>query len=480
MAELSKQFRDPAISLGDLDAEAAARVIAATADMALILDPEGRISDFVFDNRELAHEVGATDTWMGRSWTETLTSESQPKAEALISDAANLTPSRWRQVTYLSVGSKNVPILCSAVQAREKGPIVVIGRDLRTVAALQQRLVDTQQSMEQDYARLRHMETRYRLLFQMSSEAVLILDAASDRIIEINPAAAALLGDAGRLSGRPFPQAFDDHGARSVEALLEGVRMTGRANEIRVRLPHREPEQEFTVTVHLFRQEGKLLFLARLKPLEAEPPDDVTSRELTIAEVLEQGPDGFVVTLGDGQIVTANTTFIAMAELTTEDQARGEVLDRWLGKPGVELSVLLATLRQRDTVRLFPTLVYGEYGTTTEVEVSAVAARLRDQFRFGFAIRDIGTRPSIAAPSGYELPHSVDQMAELVGRLSLKEIVRETTDVIERLCIETALQLSHDNRALAAEMLGLSRQSLYVKLRRFGLIGPDSGAESSG
>jgi DNA-binding NtrC family response regulator len=58
-------------------------------------------------------------------------------------------------------------------------------------------------------------------------------------------------------------------------------------------------------------------------------------------------------------------------------------------------------------------------------------------------------------------------MTELVGRVSLKEIVRETTDVIERLCVEAALKLTNDNRASAAQMLGLSRQSLYGKLRRF-------------
>ena len=53
--------------------------------------------------------------------------------------------------------------------------------------------------------------------------------------------------------------------------------------------------------------------------------------------------------------------------------------------------------------------------------------------------------------------------------MPLKELVREATEVIERLCIEAALELSGDNRASAAEMLGLSRQSLYVKLRRYGL-----------
>jgi ATP-dependent DNA helicase Rep len=55
----------------------------------------------------------------------------------------------------------------------------------------------------------------------------------------------------------------------------------------------------------------------------------------------------------------------------------------------------------------------------------------------------------------------------------LKAIVGETSDLIERMCIEAALELTRDNRASAAEMLGLSRQSLYVKLRKFGLLAKD-------
>ncbi len=59
--------------------------------------------------------------------------------------------------------------------------------------------------------------------------------------------------------------------------------------------------------------------------------------------------------------------------------------------------------------------------------------------------------------------------------MPMRDIVSETTDLIERLCIEAALELTHDNRASATEMLGLSRQSLYVKLRRYGL--GDLGAD---
>ena len=55
----------------------------------------------------------------------------------------------------------------------------------------------------------------------------------------------------------------------------------------------------------------------------------------------------------------------------------------------------------------------------------------------------------------------------------MKEIVGETNDMIEKICIETALEMTKNNRAAAAEMLGLSRQSLYVKLRKFSLVSKD-------
>ena len=59
---------------------------------------------------------------------------------------------------------------------------------------------------------------------------------------------------------------------------------------------------------------------------------------------------------------------------------------------------------------------------------------------------------------------------DLVGASPLKDIVAATTDVIEKMCIETAVELTRNNRVAAAEMLGLSRQSLYVKLRKYNLL----------
>jgi Response regulator containing CheY-like receiver, AAA-type ATPase, and DNA-binding domains len=61
-------------------------------------------------------------------------------------------------------------------------------------------------------------------------------------------------------------------------------------------------------------------------------------------------------------------------------------------------------------------------------------------------------------------------MTELVGKMTLKEIVAQTADVIEKVCIEAAIELTDNNRVAAADMLGLSRQSLYVKLRKHDIL----------
>jgi DNA-binding NtrC family response regulator len=110
-----------------------------------------------------------------------------------------------------------------------------------------------------------------------------------------------------------------------------------------------------------------------------------------------------------------------------------------------------------------------QFDEQEDVEISGVSAPDGAQLCYGFTVRAAGRRVSERSSNSPELRRSVEQLTTLVGRVTLKELVRETTDLVERLCIEAALELTNDNRASAAEVLGLSRQSLYSKLHRFGL-----------
>ena len=469
-----KHFKAPKVTFGDIGAEPAAALIAAAADIALVIGSDGEILDLAVSSDELPVEW--CRRWVGKPWIETVTVESRPKVEALLRDAATTAVSRRRHINHPASRGADLPILYSAVQLAPGGHMIAVGRDLQATAALQQRLVDVQQAMQRDQARQRNLGTRYRLLFEVTAEAVLMVDPATQKILEANPSAARLLGrHAAEMVGRTFLEGCDAATASAIQSLLAAVRASGRTEEIRTAATEALPE--LRVSASLFRQEGSTLCMVRVVPTAVGAVTGIAaSTRERLLELADSAPDGLVVTARDGRIVAANAAFLELAQLATEEQARGESLERWLGRPGVDLNVLIANLRQHGSVRLYATTVRGEYGATSDIEVSAVTIAPGEETHLGFAIRNVGLRPVSTGAAGRELPRSVEQLTELVGRVPLKDLVRETTDVIERLCIEAALELTRDNRASAAEILGLSRQSLYVKLRRYGL--GDLGAES--
>ena len=461
-----KNFKAPRKALTGLDAETVAGLIVASTDIALIVDRRGVIRDLAIPNLELLEELGGD--WIGKSLIDTVTEDSRPKVDLLLADRA-AGEVRARQVNHPLRDGRTIPIVYALSPLDEEGRCVAQGRDLRAVAALQQRLIEAEQALERDYTKLRLAETRYRLLLQSIGDAVLTVDAGTQKVIEVNPAAARLFGeDAKRLAGRSFDEFFSAQTGRLVGDWLTGLRTAGRAEPLRVRPPGEK--RDFRLNGILFRHENASHALLRLEPLgEAIVSSGPSMGPSALAEVALRLPDAIVVTTTDGRIVTTNRAFLDLVQLATDELARNETLERWLGRPGVDLGVLVANLKQHGSVRLFATTIRGEYGAITDVEISAVAINEGAEACLGFSIRNVDRRRPSEARPGRELPRSVEQLTELVGRVSLKELVRETTDVIERLCIEAALELTRDNRASAAEMLGLSRQSLYVKLRRYGL-----------
>jgi transcriptional regulator PpsR len=467
-----KQFRYPNESFGLLDAESAAGLIAAASELAIVIGDDGVIHDLVCSDESI--EKANPENWIGRPWADTVTKESKAKIESMIAAAVPDGLSKWRQVNHPSGNGTTIAVLYTTIRIAGSGRIMAIGRDLAVMAALQQKLLDAQQSMEREYSRLHHVEGRYRLMFRTAPDAVLVVDASNQRIVEANPAAAQVFGGAtSQLDGKSLSHGFEPDSARSMEVALARLQATGRTDDVRVRVLN--DRRDFVLSASLFRQDNTPMFLVRLLPLSSD--SNITllpSPKSKMLQLIEQSSDGFVVTDSSGRISIANPAFLDLVQASSEEQVRGEPLDRWLGRSGVDLNVLAGGLRQYGSVRLFATTLRGEHGTAADVEISAVSILNGDQPYFGFTIRDIERRLVGAAKhnksSGNSaVPRSLEQLAELVGRVSLKELVRESTDVIERMCIEAALELTGDNRASAAELLGVSRQSFYMKLRRYGL-----------
>jgi transcriptional regulator PpsR len=468
-----QSFKAPKKSLGDIDADALAAVITAAADIAFVVEGRGVIQDAAISRAELGSDLSSSAGWIGSFFADLFTEESRPKSRLIFEDAASAKPPRWRQLNHRADVGADIPILYSAVKLDAKDRFIVVGRDMRGLASLQQRLISAQISMERDYSRLRHAETRYRVLFQTSSEPVLVIDGTSDRIAEANPAAQRLFGECtGRLIGQNFSMGLD---APSVQALKSWMTATraGLAVEDNFRVRITDSADEFEVQTTMFRQGAGAYYLMRFAPvwpgMALAPSASAQSKLLSL---VRKSNDGLVVVDRDSRILSANAAFLQMIQLVNEDQARRELLDRWLGRSSVDVGVLVANVRQHGSVTLFATLLRGEHGATTNVEISAVVLDDGDHPDIGLAIRNVERRISQSPSETIASPKSVEQLKELIGRVTLKDMVRESTDLIERLCIEAALELTGDNRASAAEMLGLSRQSLYVKLRRYGLAEP--------
>ncbi|MFZ4498138.1 MAG: transcriptional regulator PpsR [Burkholderiales bacterium] len=457
-------YPDVAEVVGSVEPSTAASLLSAASDISLVLDAEGRVVRARLSQAD--SQLEQAQNWVGRALADVVTSECRDKVAALLDDALAGRARKWRHVNHVDREGRMLPIQYSAVRLSD-GHILAFGRDLRSITELQQRLVESHQAMERDYQRMRQMEARYRLLFETAPEPMLVVDASTRRILEANATAErALGGQARKQSGRLLTDCFETEARSELDALMTSVMSAGRGDAARVRLAGAGSETAIGMT--LFRHDNQSLLLVRLSHQELASSEGAEDNRALILEALGQSPDGFVVTDGSGTVVTANQAFADLCQVGHPNALLGESLDRWLGRSGVDLSVLLANLRQRGSVRLFATTLRGENGLQTEVEMSARALHVGGRQHLSFSVRDVATRlDEQASPDG--LTRSASQLTELVGRVPLKDIVGETAELIEKLCIEAALDLTRDNRASAAEMLGLSRQSLYVKLRQYGL-----------
>jgi transcriptional regulator PpsR len=460
------RFSNPDDALSHLDSERAGALIASAADVALVMDRDGIILDKAFSEADLANEIGGD--WIGRRWVTTVSPDSRQKIEDMLGAATPTALARWRQVNHPNGNGADIPVRYRIGRFGPNGRLLAVGRDLRPMAALQQRLAEAQQEMEREYIRIRNAEKRYRLLFQLSSEAVLIVDSNTSKIIEANPAAVTFLGvDPKKLIGQAFESLMAESSRHVSQSFLSATRVAPRVDNVHVQLER--DQRSVLLTGSLYRQDGAphlVILLSRLGEAGG-----VTSNDANILRLIEAIPEAFVVVDTDRHVVTANAAFLDLVQVTNLVQVRGEPVERWIGRQGAEVDVLFSNLHAHGIVRHFSTVARGEFGTVEDVEIVAGSAVGNGVTCHGLAIRSEGWRGGREKLGGRELPRTVEQFTELVGRVPMKNLVRETTDLIERLCIQAALELTRENRRSAAEMLGLSRQAFYVKLRRYGLGG---------
>lgn len=441
------------------------------ADLAVLVGADGVVKGISTNSASPA--LGCLDHWVGRPFTDFLTSESREKYERRMAAMAadrGLEP-RPLEINHCDNANWEAPVRYTLHRVSDTGSVLLVGRDLQPFAEVQQQLVAEQLARERDAQALRGAETFYRMVLEASETPMVLVEPEAGRIRDINSAAAQVLGaKADTLRGAAFAQVFE--GRRRAE-FAEALQAAAVADEMRgVDCVARRNGRLLKVLPEFFRAAGALYMLCRIAPLD---DSDGAGPELSgaLATLYADAGDAIVMTDGKGAIREANEAFLVLADAAQMRDLKGASLADFLVRGSVDLKLLIEGAAKRGRVRRYAAQVQSIVGTRAPVEVSVTRLRQRGvDLGLGFIIRETTARDGVETPGDAVgvSDEAMKSVMDLVGTASLKELVSATSDVVEKMCIETAVRLTGNNRVAAAEMLGLSRQSLYVKLRKYGLV----------
>lgn len=456
-------FQHPERHLPSADPRTVASLVSAAADLTLLVGESDVVEDLSCTlDKGASSVVGA---WRGRPLGDVLHARSRPSLKTMLAAARAGKPSRRFDLDHLLGEGRELPIRYSALGIGGGSQVVLMGQDLRPMVDLQARLLSNRQALDDNLRRQGQLEAHFRLLFETASEAILTVETGTGRIREANGRASQLFGSsATSLAGRKFSSLFGRASQAEVGALLARAEIS--ATPALIDLDDEEYPGRLSLSAELFRAGELKLLMVRVSTrtwgAASEPGLDALVRNATEAVLLTD--DG-------GTVLWVNESFLTLSGLPLAAHATGRPLEHFFPWSGVERDVFLENLRRHGRVVAHAATVQGANGRSAEVEMSAIAMTEGASRGFGFVMRPRPPATSQAARGNSDLTRTAETLVEMIGRVPMKDLVRDTTDVIEKMCIEAALSLTGNNRASAARVLGLSRQALYLKMERFGITG---------
>jgi transcriptional regulator PpsR len=449
-------------------------VVTSMADIALVMTADGIVTSAVSRPEHSAFQDIAG--WPGSPFAKLCDGASAQKIADRLkdlkqrADAGEEAPFRWVEVIHTFSPNHSTSVRYALHWLNDSNEVLALGIDQRPIIEIQQQLLNAQIALERDYEAQREIDTRYRLLMDFTSDCVVLVSATSGRVVDINHHAAQLLGGArADLVDTPFAEKFT---GRRKEDLLSGLSAALPADtpaplEVEVKTTQRR----LLLTAKMFRAAGEPLVLIRMDDPETGSMADSTLTA-NLRQLFHRGVDAIVFCNKDGVVLSASETFLNLTDAPGLPSVRGRSVADFLARGTVDLKVILDNARRAGQLRMYQTKLKTDFDAQLPVEISATWLDDRVDPVLALVIRNATNMAALRADPA--MPEAgMRGVMELVGSSTLKDIVAETTNVIEKICIETAIELTRNNRVAAAEMLGLSRQSLYVKLRKYGMLSRD-------
>ena len=305
--------------------------------------------------------------------------------------------------------------------------------------------------------RLRASEERYRLLFEMESDAILLVDAETLAIVDMNPVAEALWG-----YGRAELLAMK---ATDISAEPEATRAAVQEPEGTLTVPvrwHRRKDGTvfpIEITANRFVLNGRKTILAAIRDITQRMQAEAAVRasEEQYRAIFNASVDGMLLWDADHRVVDVNEAFVRM-----HGYRREEMLGQ--GHP-----LFIPPELQAECASLLPKVLAGEPcrlearslrkdGTEFDVEIHGVPMQYQGRPHVLIILRDVTSRRQAE-----ERLRASEERHRLLFEMESDAIVLVDVDTFQHLDV---------NRA-AVELYGYSRAELL------GLKSTDLSAESA-
>lgn len=393
--------------------------------------------------------------WVGRHFSDLVTDSNRTKVDLLIEEVLRDGLSRRREINHRSGTGSDIPVNYAAIRLGDTDTVLVAGRDLSAVSAIQQRFLERQQAMERDFWQLRNRESRYRTLFQVATDAVMVVSADEFRILEANAAGAELFEiPVESLQGSDVAVVFQRPFRAAVHELLITARASAQPAEIRVPLAHRRRHVALSATP--YRSPDGLQLLVRARSLDAGI-DSAGHQQML--DFVERMVDAVAVTDSALRVLMANRALVAMSGARDEQEIEGRTLPELLGVSREALAPVLETLRGSGIADQRLTIGGIRYRFTAALLEDA------DQEHLGFMVRRLGTPPGGVASGEMEtLTRRLAGLGSELGVSDLRSLVHSFSTLVEGYLVRHALERCDQDAAKTAKLLGVDEAVVRTHL----------------
>lgn len=430
----------------EIDASSIAPLVAAAADLVLIVGRDGCVKDVVGgQNSDLGFAVSDL---VGHKVQSLAPQDAKQELGDLIKTVDDIP--RTCTLTHVTSEGHSNQIKYNVLSLGPNKDVIFLGQSQMQLMALREQLQAAELISQKQSARKKQDAAEFQALFSINQHPILIVSAATGMVKDANMPALKMLDlDRAQLLGQRLENIFSKPRQKAMKALIDQA----KAAEIETTATLSSSSQ----SVRLKSLQGVVghdALIFQLTPqTEAAPIENL---DQALIEIAKFSSDYVAIVDNTGQAVWSNNRLLS---LTTQQADPAPNLKDYLNCDFLDL---LEQANKLGRVSI-ATEMHGTADTMTPAELFVVSLHNTHRGLFGVTVTP--------APNLNETQFAPKQWpSNKIGSVPLSALVREEVDMIEKSCIEAALKLTGNNRQATAKVLGISRQGLYDKLRRHNIV----------